>query len=108
MHKVASRFVARSKSLRKMRPLATMGDDSPDPTAAFQRRFWLGPNSTGGLPSPIPEELGPLNCGQSAALAELAKARIAIAIHATRVMTIPPGAGRLPYMTNDGSRRSVP
>src|SRR6476660_3844074 len=67
MHKVASRLVARSKSVRKMRPLATMGDESPDPTAVFQRTFWLGPNSTGGLPSPIPEALGPLNCGQSAA-----------------------------------------
>src|SRR5258705_7832838 len=44
-----------------------MGDDSPDPTAVFQRTFCLGSNSTGGLPSPIPEEFGPLNCGHSAA-----------------------------------------
>src|SRR5215471_5321240 len=65
MHKVASCFVGRSNSVRKMRPFAITGDDSPDPTAVFQRTFWLGPNSTGGLPSPIPEEFGPLNCGHS-------------------------------------------
>src|SRR4029077_15676469 len=77
MHKVASCFVGRSNSVRKTRPFAIMGDDSPDPTAVFQRTFWLGPNSTGGLPSPIPEEFGPLNCGHSAAPAKLDRATVA-------------------------------
>src|SRR5258708_4433724 len=92
MHKVASCFVVRSNSVRKTRPLAMMGDDNPDPTAVFQRTFWLGPNSTGGLPSPIPEEFGPLNGGHSAALALPAKLdRTAVAttmIQEARVMTI--------------------
>jgi hypothetical protein len=54
-----------------------MGDDSPDPTAVFQRTFWLGPNSTGGSPSPIPEEFGPLNCGHSAPPAKLDRMTVA-------------------------------
>src|SRR5437899_528292 len=77
MHKVASCFVGRSNSVRKTRPFAMMGDDSPDPTAVFQRTFWLGPNSTGGLPSPIPDEFGPLNCGHSAAPAKLDRTTVA-------------------------------
>src|SRR4029077_1700099 len=81
MHKVASCFVGRSNSVREMRPFAIMGDDSPDPTAVFQRTFWAGPNSTGGLPSPIPEEFGPLNCGHSAAPAKLDRTTVA----ATRI-----------------------
>src|SRR6266700_3275899 len=40
-----------------------MGDESPDPTAAFHRTFWPGPKWTGGLPPPSPEEFGPLNWG---------------------------------------------
>src|ERR1700688_5199816 len=77
MHKVASCFAGRSNSVRKTRPFAMMGDDSPDPTAVFQRTFWLGPNSTGGLPSPIPEEFGPLNCRHSAPPAKLDSAPVA-------------------------------
>ena len=77
MHKVASCFVGRSNSVRKTRPFAIMGDDSPDPTAVFQRTFWLGPNATGVLPSPIPEEFGPLNCGHSAAPAKLVRTTVA-------------------------------
>src|SRR6266403_903891 len=89
MHNVASCFVGRSNSVRKTRPFAIMGDDSPDPTAVFQRAFWLGPNSTGGLPSPIPEEFGPLNCGHSAAPAELDKTTVATRmITELRLMTI--------------------
>src|SRR6266853_5462277 len=91
MHKVASCFVARSNSVRKTRPFVTMGDDSPAPTAVFQRTFWLGPNSTGGLPSPIPEEFGPLNCGHSAAPAKLDSTKVAATvIQKARVMTISP------------------
>src|SRR5580700_192797 len=93
MHKVASCFVGRSNSVRKTRPFARMGDDSPEPTAVFQRTFWLGPNSAGGLPSPIPEEFGPRNCGHSAALAMLDKTTVANAmIQEVRVMTITSGA----------------
>src|SRR5258707_10625777 len=89
MHKVASCFVDRSNSVRKTRPFAMMGDDSPDPTAVFQRTFWFGPNSTGGLPSPIPEEFGPLNCGQSAAPAKFERTTVAIiTIQKARVMAI--------------------
>src|SRR6266851_1133990 len=77
MHNVASCFVGLSNSVRKTRPFAIMGDDSPDPTAVFQRTFSLGPNSTGGLPSPIPEEFGPLNCGHSAAPAKLDRTMVA-------------------------------
>src|SRR5579872_4866669 len=89
MHKVASSFVGRSNSVRKTRPFAIMGDDSPDPTAVFQRTFWLGPNSTGGLPSPIPEEFGPLNCGHSAAPARLVRTAIAATmIQKARVMRL--------------------
>src|SRR5580704_2475679 len=89
MHKVASCFVARSNSVRKTRPFEIMGDDSPALTAVFQRTFWLGPNSTGGLPSPIPEEFGPLNCGHSAALAKLDRTTVATTmIQEARVMTI--------------------
>ena len=61
MPSVASRLFARSNSVRKMRPSQTMGDESPGPTAVFQTTFWSGPNVTGGLPSPSPEEFGPLN-----------------------------------------------
>src|SRR5215471_17147382 len=87
MHKVASCFVGRSNSVRKMRPFAITGDDSPDPTAVFQRTFWLGPNSTGGLPSPIPEEFGPLNCDHSAAPAKLDRTTVGSrVIHKARVM----------------------
>src|SRR4029434_10424074 len=43
-----------------------MGDDNPDPTALFQSTFLSGPKCTGGLPSPIPDEFGPLNCGHQA------------------------------------------
>src|ERR1700687_2099967 len=89
MHKVASCFVSRSNSVRKTRPFAIMGDDSPAPTGVFQRTFWLGPNSTGGLPSPIPEEFGPLNCGQSAAPAKVDRTKVATTmIQEARVMTI--------------------
>src|SRR5439155_4456238 len=42
-------FVGRSNSVRKTRPFAIMGDDSPDPIAVFQRTFCRGPNSTGGF-----------------------------------------------------------
>src|SRR6266481_4098193 len=95
MHKVASCFVGLSNSVRKTRPFAIMGDDSPDPTAVFQRTFWLGPNSTGGLPSPIPEEFAPLNCGHSAALAKLDRTKVAATmIQGARFMTIYP-LGRL-------------
>src|ERR1700730_14716905 len=95
MHKVASCFVGRSNSVRKTRPFAIMGEDSPDPTAVFQRTFWLGPNSTGGLPSPIPEEFGPLNCGHSAAPAKLDRTKVAITmIQEARVMTIYTGGIR--------------
>jgi hypothetical protein len=69
------------------------GDDSPGPTAVFQRTFWLGPKLTGGLPSPIPEEFGPLNCGHHtlplfcAAPAKLEKANTArIVVQETRVI----------------------
>src|SRR5437879_8804125 len=90
MHKVASCFAGRSNSVRKTRPFAIMGDDSPDPTAVFQRTFWLGPNSTGGLPSPIPEEFGPLNCGHSAAPAKLDRTAIATTmIQKARGMRLP-------------------
>src|SRR5467141_1779830 len=90
MHKVASSFVARSYSVRRTRPFAIIGDDSPDPTAVFQRTFWLGPNSTGGLPSPIPEEFGPLNCGHSAAPAKLDRTAIATTmIQKARGMRLP-------------------
>src|SRR6266849_3729148 len=90
MHKVASCFVARSNSVRKTRPFAIMGDDSPDPTTVFQRTFWLGPNSTGGLPSPIPDEFGPLNCGHSPAPAKLDRTTVATTmIQTARVMRLP-------------------
>src|SRR5438128_7603914 len=90
MHKVASCFVPRSNSVRKTRPFAIIGDDSPDPTAVFQRTLWLGPNSTGGLPSPIPEEFGPLNCGHSAAPAKFDRtAAAATMIQEARVMRLP-------------------
>src|SRR5579859_2899253 len=93
MHKVASCFVDRSNSVRKTRPFVIMGDDSPAPTAVFQRTFWLGPNSTGGLPSPIPEEFGPLNCGQSAAPAKVDRLTVATTMtQQDRVMTIRPKA----------------
>src|SRR5579872_6256960 len=96
MHTVASCFAARSNSVRKTRPLAITGDESPAPAAAFQNTFWLGPNSTGGLPSPIPEEFGPLNCGHSAAPAKLDRTKVAIRIiQGTRVMTIYAGAAFL-------------
>src|ERR1035441_6340957 len=94
MHRVASCFVAGSNSVRKTRPFATMGDDSPEPTAVFQSTFLVGLNSTGGLPSPIPAEFGPLNCGHSCAPAQLDRAMIAIAmieedwVMEARVMTI--------------------
>src|SRR5437660_4027723 len=92
MHKVASSFVARSNSVRRTRPFAIMGDDSPAPTAVFQRTFWVGPNSTGGLPSPIPEEFAPLNCGHSAAPAKLDRTTDApTMIEETRVMRLPSG-----------------
>src|SRR5437879_10627045 len=103
MHKVAICFVARSNSVRKTRPFAIMGDDSPDPTAVFQRTFWLGPNSTGGLPSPIPEEFGPLNCGHSAAPAKFDRTTVAATmIQEARVMRLPseelsPGAIHCAY-----------
>ena len=61
---MASWLVARSNSVRKIRPFAMTGEDNPDPTAAFQSTFLSEPNSTGGLPSPIPVEFGPRNCGQ--------------------------------------------
>src|ERR1700724_3637729 len=99
MHKVASCFVARSNSVRKTRPFEIMGDDSPDPTAVFQSTFWLGPNSTGGLPSPIPEELGPLNCGHSTAPAKLDRTTVATAmIPELRVMTIYPLGGLVAFV----------
>src|SRR6478609_7287960 len=91
MHKVASCFVGRSNSVRKTRPFAIMGDDSPDPTAVFQRTFWLGPNSMGGLPSPTPEEFGPLNCGHSPVTSPVKLDRTAVAItiiQEARVMAI--------------------
>src|SRR5207245_1217514 len=98
MHKVTSCFVGRSNSVRKTRPFAIMGDDSPDPTAVFQRTFWLGPNSTGGLPSPIPEEFGPLNCGHSPAPAKLDRTAVARrVIQEVRVISIP--IGTLPKCT---------
>src|SRR5438128_2585703 len=96
MHTVESCFVARSNSVRKMRPLATMGDERPDPTAVFQRTFLPGPNSTGGLPSPSPEEFGPRNAGHasfasSAAPAKVEKAAITRqTIQVARVMAITP------------------
>src|SRR5437899_5810261 len=43
-----------------------MGDDTPGPTALFQRTFLFGPKCTGGLPPPTPEEFGPLNWGHQA------------------------------------------
>src|SRR5467141_5401845 len=90
MHKVASCFAGRSNSVRKTRPFAIIGDDSPDPTAVFQRTFWLGLNSTGGLPSPIPEEFGPLNCGHSAALVKLDRTTVATKIiRKARIMRLP-------------------
>src|SRR6266699_814730 len=99
MHKVASCFVALSNSVRKARPFAMMGDDSPGPTAVFQRTFWLGPNSTGGLPSPIPEEFGPLNCGQSAAPAKLDRTTVAARmITEVRVITIYPLGGLVAFV----------
>src|SRR3954452_4236313 len=89
MHNVASCFARRSDSVRKTRPFAIMGDYSPQPTAVFQRTLWLGSNSPGGLPSPIPEEFGPLNCGHSAAPAKLDRTAVATTvIRGTRVMTI--------------------
>src|SRR5260221_14029944 len=92
MHKVASCFVARSNSVSRTRPFAIIGDDSPDPTAIFQRTFWLGPNSTGGLPSPMPEEFGPLNCGHSAALAKFDRTTVAATmIQEPRVMRLASG-----------------
>src|ERR1700720_3537018 len=90
MHKVASCFVGRSNSVRKTRRFAMIGEDSPDPTAVFQRTFWLGPNSTGGLPSPIPEEFGPLNCRHSAAPVKLDRMTVArTMIQKARVMRLP-------------------
>src|ERR1700730_6067034 len=91
MHKVASCFVGRSNSVRKTRPFAIMGDDSPDPTAVFQRTFWLGPNATGGLPSPIPDEFGPLNCAHSPAPAKLDRTTVATPMIQARVMRSPLG-----------------
>src|SRR5260370_12026786 len=92
MHNVASCFGARSNSVTKTRPFEIIGDDSPAPTGAFQRTFWLGPNSTGGLPSPIPEEFGPQNCGHSAALAKLDRTKVVAGmIQEARFMTIYPG-----------------
>src|SRR5271166_2543497 len=89
MHRVASCFVPRSNSVTKTRPFAMMGDESPDPIAVFQSTFWLGPNSTGGLPSPIPDEFGPLNCGHSPAPAKLDRTTVATTmIQKTRVMQI--------------------
>jgi hypothetical protein len=77
-----------------------MGDDSPAPTTAFQRTFWLGPNSTGGLPSPIPEEFGPLNWGHSAAPAKLDRTKVATTtIQEARVMTIYPLGGLVAFLS---------
>src|ERR1700694_3112534 len=99
MHKGASCFIARSNSVRKTRPLAMMGDDSPAPTGVFQRTFWLGPNSTGGLPSPIPEEFGPLNCGHSASPAKLDRTTVATRmIPEVRVMAIYPLGGLVAFV----------
>src|ERR1700730_6872721 len=93
MQRVASCFVVRSNSVRKTRPFAIMGDDNPAPTAVFQRTFWLGPNSTGGLASPIPEHRSPPNYGHSAAPAKLDRTKVATTlIQEARVMTIYPGA----------------
>src|SRR3954468_20481830 len=89
MHNVASCFVDRSNSVRKTRPFAIMGDDNPEPTAVFQRTLWLGSNSTSGLPSPIPEEFGPLNCGHSAAPAKPDRTTIATTMIQARVMRLP-------------------
>src|SRR5580704_1797243 len=100
MHKVASCFVARSNSVRKTRPFEIMGDDSPALTAVFQRTFWLGPNSTGGLPSPIPEEFGPLNCGHSAAPAKLDRTTIETTmIQEARVITNYPLGGLVAFVS---------
>ena len=45
----------------------------------------------GGLPVPIPEEFGPLKCGQSAARAKLgSKAAATTMIQETRVMAVYP------------------
>src|SRR4051812_36775188 len=89
MHRVASCFAAGSNSVRKTRPFAIIGDDSPAPTAVFQRTFWLGPNSTGVLPAPIPEEFGPLNCGHSSAPARLDRPKVATKMtQETRVMSM--------------------
>src|SRR5258706_3924316 len=89
MHNVASCFVAGSNSVKKARPFAIMGDDNPAPTAVFQRTFWLGLNSTGGFPSPIPEEFGPLNCGHSSAPAKVEMTRVAATtIQEARFMAI--------------------
>src|SRR2546423_113583 len=108
MHKVAICFVARSNSVRKTRPFAITGDDSPDPTAVFQRTFWLGPNSTGGLPSPIPEEFGPLNCGHSAAPAKFEKITVATTlIQEARVMRLPSGE-LCPGTIVQNSQRIIP
>src|SRR5882757_8864919 len=93
MHTVASCLFVRSNSVRKIRPPHTIGDDSPAPTAAFHRTFWSGPKCTGGLPSPMPEEFGPLNWGHhtlppfSAAPAKLDRTTVARrAIQEARVM----------------------
>src|SRR5436190_20054049 len=100
MHKVANCFVARSNSVRKTRPFEIMGEDSPAPTAVFQTTFWLGPNSTGGLPSPIPEEFGPLNWGHSAAPAKLDRTKVATTtIQEARVMTIYPLGGVVAFVS---------
>src|ERR1700691_2944337 len=39
MHKVASWFVGRSNSVRKTRPLAIMGDDSPGSHGSFPKNI---------------------------------------------------------------------
>jgi hypothetical protein len=66
-----------------------MGEESSDPTAVFQRTFWFGPNSTGGLRSPIPEEFGPLNWGHSIAPAKLDKTTVVTTrIQEAGVMTV--------------------
>src|SRR6267378_7274764 len=108
MHTVASCFVGLSNSVRKTCPFAMIGDDSPDPTAVFQRTFWLGPNSTGGLPSPIPEEFGPLNCGHSAAPAKFDRTTVAATmIQEDRVMRLPSGE-LSPGMIVQNSLRILP
>src|SRR5829696_9654090 len=71
MHRVASCLLVESNSVRKIRPFQTTGEDSPRPTATFQRTFSAGPNCTGGLPVPIPDEFAPLNCGHHALLPPL-------------------------------------